>query len=176
MAPSEIIHFLTDKHYPALIQLAEQLNIHLPASVKVNTSAHLPLDEIEKEYRKLVSLVKGQIKKHTRILFPFLDNVLEDGKVPSEVLSDLEIEISEIHTRHMQMRTHLAMLSSLSNNYTPGPNSSESMKVAFAELHSLELQLYRLFYIEDVLLLPKISKLTFCRESIPGMRRIPRSV
>jgi iron-sulfur cluster repair protein YtfE (RIC family) len=161
MSPTEIMHFLSWKHFPAIEHLIEQINVHLATTAKVNTSSDLPLRAMENEYRELALLVKNQMRKQGRILFPFIDNVLEDEKNNMDVLSDLEFEMSEVYSSHMQMRNYLANLSALSNGFKPGLNSSETMKVTFSELHSLEQQLYRQFYLEDVLLLPKVSRLAF---------------
>jgi iron-sulfur cluster repair protein YtfE (RIC family) len=141
--------------------LFDTAGLRLSSAVIVNAPEYPFLLLMEKECRKLESLVRNQIRKNVRILFPFIDNVLEENIHNAEVLYALEFEMHEIHDRHMEMRTCLANLSGWSHGFHTGPDCSESMKVVFSELHSLEQHLYRLFYLEDVLLFPQIIHVAF---------------
>jgi iron-sulfur cluster repair protein YtfE (RIC family) len=159
MSPSQLMHFLTEKHYPSVLHLFERVGMRMPSIVKVNAKQFPSLHLLEEEYRKLDATAGNQIKKNIRILFPFIDNLLEEPIHNSEAISALEFELQDIHDRHMEIRLYLANLSELSHGFNAGLNSSESMKVTFSELHSLEQLLYRQFYLEDVLLMTKVNQL-----------------
>jgi iron-sulfur cluster repair protein YtfE (RIC family) len=159
MSPSDLMLFLSKKHYPSLTHLFDRLGLRLPSAVRVNGSQHPSLHLLEDEYWKLETIVANQIKKNIRILFPFIDNLLEEPVHNAEGIAALEFELQEIHDRHMEIRLYLANLSELSHGFDAGINSSESMKITFSELHSLEQLLYRQFYLEDVLLMTKVNQL-----------------
>ncbi len=171
MQPSELMFFLTEKHYPAVQHLIERVNIHVSSAVKVNADIYPALYAVEKEYNKLVVLVQNQIRKNTRILFPFIENILEEKINSADVLSAFEFELNDIHTKHMQMRTFLADLSILSHGFKAESQASEGMKVTLSELHTLEQHLYRQFYLEDILLMPKVARAS--RRSAKGEKISP---
>jgi iron-sulfur cluster repair protein YtfE (RIC family) len=167
MSPVELMGYLSEKHYPIVVNLLEGTEIHLSTAVKTNEIVYPFLPEMEKEFRKLSTLTRRQINKNTRILFPFIDNALEQGKNNcNDLYSVLEIETEELHTQHIKMRTSLANMAALSYGFKPGMGSSETMKVAFSELHTFEQQLYRQFYVEDVLLVPKVKQQLFGSTSL----------
>jgi hypothetical protein len=157
MPPTHLLHYMSEKQYPSLNKLIDQITVDLKAAIQENASAYPFLYQVEREFIKMAALVRKQISKNVRILFPFIDNAWEEGTMDREIIQSLEIEKADLHAQHIRIEMHLATVAEMRQRLKPGIYSSPVLKTVLAELRNLERQLRLQFYIEDELLLPKFK-------------------
>jgi regulator of cell morphogenesis and NO signaling len=161
MSPEDIMDYLSSRHYMALERLMEQIDEHLSEILRTDSRYEAHIFNIDVEYRDLAVLVKEQMKRNEELLFPFIYRILKEGLNNFTNMDTLEAEVAVMHGRHMEMRTHLANLSELAQGYKSGPEAGDTLFVLYSELHSFESHLYRLFYLEAVLLMSRLNTARF---------------
>ncbi len=159
MSASELCDYIEKRHHTYIRQTASELNDHLETCLKLEKANHPELQEILSHFKELHSELEQHFNREERILFPIIRELQEakEKKMPSTVTSAmLEKSLGKMNEDHKQIYHLLNLLRNLSKEYQAPENSAPTLKNSYQELHDLEEDLMKQFYLEENILNPKL--------------------
>jgi len=159
MGASELCDYIEKRHHTYIRLTASELADHLETCLKLEKTDHPELKEILIRFKELRSELEQHFNREERILFPLIRELQEakEKKMPSTITSSmLEKSLDKMNDDHKQIYQLLQLLRTLSKDYLAPENSAPTLKKSYQELHDLEEDLMKQFYLEENILNNKL--------------------
>jgi regulator of cell morphogenesis and NO signaling len=159
----DLLDFIEHKHHAYCRSMLELMIRNFNSAIKSNTPVS---EELEDTYNILLQLqeqVTKLIDMEELSLFPFIRKLLEVSNEP-EPLRFLNINLTgstirSIRDDHARVIALLHSLRKLTNNYQTAKESSEILKLAYAELEEFDQDFIQHLHREKEYLFPKMISL-----------------
>ncbi len=146
MSPAVLSTYIEDTHHSYLRKALPEVSDLLNTIVRVHGKNHRELYEVYKLFGKLKTDLEQHLLKEETLLFPALDQALENEK---EVLSLTE----EIVTEHEAAGEILRELRNVSMDYHLPEDACKTYRKAYSLLIELEQDLHQHIHLENNILL-----------------------
>lgn len=144
--PSELCHYLEERHYVQILsdlETAEKYLDNLIASENIENASL-----IQSLFIKLEDEIKNLFVKDRILLFP---HIIKKLNIP--------INLMPINLVHQRISNLLQKFRCLMNNYIQQPNWSNQYKIFCNELYSLEENIRMVLYIKENYLWTKLNSI-----------------
>lgn len=149
-------HKYINENIPQLLQLAAKV-------AEVHAQDHKEVVEINILFSKAVSELTEQIALEENILFPFIEQFMEQEKSETEkeesIIETLKHTIKNIESAYAIAADTFKEISKLSSNYSLPVGACNSYKFLYEKLEEFEHELHKYIHFEKNILFPKLLKL-----------------
>ena len=128
----------------------------LSSCIKIDKAVAPQLDIIYKHFVEFKVLLEQHISKEKFILFPVIEKLSLDGEL-SFIVNDFKKIYQKIWNDINRLSSILMKIKTLTNNYKPAANASQSLKQCYMDLNLLEQNCKRYFEIEKKYLKPILN-------------------
>ncbi|MFI5148586.1 MAG: hemerythrin domain-containing protein [Bacteroidia bacterium] len=159
MDVAELCEYIEKRHHTNTRETCSELLDHLKSSVKLESSKHPELKKILVLFKELHEELEQHFSREEKILFPIVKELRNGGKKNGSASTDkmLEKPLKMMNEEHVKVYALLHQLRELSGGYEAPSGCAPSLKVAYKELHELEQDLMRQFYLEENILNIKLK-------------------
>jgi len=159
MDAAELCEYIEKRHHTYVRETSAELLDHLKASVELEGVKHPELHRILAAFIKLKEELEQHFNREEKILFPLVRELRSDTKKRTEAGTDqklLEKPLLKMNEEHKIIYSLLHELRELSADYKAPSSAAPMFKKSFSELHDLEDDLMRQFYLEENILNVKL--------------------
>lgn len=135
---------------PELLKLCEKV-------ANVHGAAHPELIEVADLYRGSLHDLLSHLMKEENVLFPFIYNMLENGKDAKNnaCFGSIEMPISVMMHEHDQEGERFREIARLTNGYAIPDDACQSYKAMMKQLQQFEKDLHEHIHIENNIIFPE---------------------
>lgn len=106
---------------------------------------------------KLGKLIQKHFDEDERVFFPYLRLKIENSN--HNKLNEFQISFKEIQSKHQAIIKLFKKLREVSNNYTPSPETSPTIKLSYAQLFNFEQDILKHIFLEEEILFPRLLQM-----------------
>ncbi len=141
---------------------------HLDTVVRVHGGNHPELSEIRQLFTTLRGELEPHLEKEERILFPYIEEMDESGRLPSACFSGVSQPITALEREHESAGKNFDRINDLAEGYRPPADACNTYRLVLRELQELEQDLHVHIATENYLLFPKAITL---ENSLKGRKK-----
>ena len=154
---SDLLHLISTEFHAGMREKLETVNMQLATADRCEPEN----EELEFTLATLKSINEKfleHVGKEERLLFPLISIARKKESVESEKKNVAEF-IVELKKEHNWLKNQLQLIRKATNDYQCQINSSPSHKLAYAQLHDLEQDFNRAFFVEEEYLFPRLLRI-----------------
>lgn len=149
----ELLEIVATDFHKGMRETFATVNLQLEIAHKLEPRE----EELEFAWASLKEMERDfiqHISKEEQLLFPILTHPKKRQALPEEA-KELNYFISNLKAEHALLKTQIAQIKRITNNYAAEPSFTPSHKLAYAQLNDLEQDFNRLFFVEEEYLFPR---------------------
>jgi len=160
---NDLAKYIVNTHHAYVLSSFSLLDAYITKVVKVHGHHHEALYEISNLYDALKHDLTAHLQKEERILFPYIQYLLECKKngiaVQRTAFGTVASPIGQMQLEHEEAGELMRRISDLTMQYTPPDWACNTFKALYAKLHEFETDLHIHVHLENNILFHKAIEL-----------------
>jgi regulator of cell morphogenesis and NO signaling len=157
--PDFLIDYILNNHHHYIRVMLPILYLHTKKIADVHGERHPELLEVASYFAKIGQELEMHMRKEEHVLFPYIKSLVASrrvGMIPAAPpFGSVRNPIAMMEAEHQTAGDEMAMIRTLTNNYTPPDDACTTYRVTFQELEEFEQDLHRHVHLENNILFPK---------------------
>lgn len=161
MTAEQLINYILVYHHYYIKQNAPQIEYHLVKSCEKHRKNFAWMEEACEIFYQLKNELLQHIQKEETVLFPRIKRAEEyyNGNGNKDEIKNIPAPVLILESEHAAAGALMKKLKSITNNYTPAPNTCTAHCIALSELKEFEENLYQHVHLENNILFPAAVKM-----------------
>lgn len=155
----QLANYIYDTHHTYVESQIPTINQYLEKIVKVHSSKHPELIEINKLFKESSGDLIMHMKKEELILFPYIKKMAEAKRTKTLVMTPgfgtIQNPIAMMHEEHDGEGERFRKIAKLTNNYQAPQGACNTFRLTYQLLQEFEKDLHKHIHLENNILFKK---------------------
>lgn len=158
-----LIDYVLKIHHRNIRKEGPKIEILLDKVVKVHGAKHLYLYQVQQHFHESLIDLESHLSKEENILFPYVYELcfagMEERKIESFHCGTIRYSIEAMEKEHSIEGERFALISSLTNGFTPPDDACSSYRLVLQQLKQFDEALHEHIHLENNIIFPKALEL-----------------